>query len=50
MKLVLSETPFYSTLKFTFDGDRLLLDAEHNVSFGPTKLAQRVGQIRASEQ
>ena len=50
VKLVLCETPFYSSLKFTFDGDRLLLDAEHNVSFGPTKLAQRVGQISASEQ
>ena len=40
----LYETPFYSTLAFRFDGDRLLLDAEHNVAFGPTKLPQLVGQ------
>ena len=44
VKIVLYETPFYSTLNFKFDGDRLLLDAEHNVSFGPTKLPQLVGQ------
>src|SRR6185369_15521030 len=40
VKIVLPETPFYSTLNFKFDGDRLLFDAEHNVSFGPTKLPQ----------
>jgi len=49
VKIVLYETPFYSTLNFKFDGDRLLIDAEHNVSFGPTKLSQLIGQIRASE-
>jgi hypothetical protein len=50
LKIVLSETPFYSTLNFNFDGDRLLLDAEHNVAFGPTKLPQLVGQaMRASQ-
>ena len=42
VKIVLYETPFYSTLNFKFDGDRLLIDAEHNVSFGPTKLVQLV--------
>jgi hypothetical protein len=40
VKLVLYETPYYSTLKFRFDGERLVFDAEHNVSFGPTKLPQ----------
>jgi len=40
VKIVLPETPFYSTLNFKFDGDRLLIDSEHNVSFGPTKLPQ----------
>ncbi len=44
VKLVLDETPFYSMLTFRFDGDRLLLDAEHNVAFGPTKLPQLIGQ------
>jgi len=38
------ETPFYSTLSLRFDGDRLMLDSEHNVAFGPTKLPPLVGQ------
>ena len=45
VKIVLYETPFYSTLNFKFDGDRVLVDSEHNVSFGPTKLPQLVGRI-----
>ena len=49
MKIVLYETPFYSTANFKFEGDRLLIDSEHNVAFGPTKLAQLVGKVRASE-
>jgi hypothetical protein len=49
IKIVLYETTYYSTLNFRFDGDRLLIDAEHNVSFGPTKLSQLIGQSRASE-
>src|SRR5689334_10245135 len=49
VKIVLPETPFYSTLNFKFDGDRVVFDAEHNVSFGPTKLPQLTGQARASE-
>jgi CubicO group peptidase (beta-lactamase class C family) len=49
VKIVLYETPFYSTLNFKFDGDRLLFDAEHNVSFGPTKLPQLAGQVGASD-
>lgn len=40
VKLVLYETPFYSTLKFHFNGDRLLLDHEYNVAFGQTKQPQ----------
>jgi hypothetical protein len=43
LKLVAPETPFYSTLTFRFTGDRLLLDAEHNVSFGPTRLPRLEG-------
>ena len=44
VKLALCETPFYSTLAFRFDGDQLLLDTEHNVAFGPTKLPRLTGQ------
>jgi CubicO group peptidase (beta-lactamase class C family) len=44
LKLVLYETPYYSTLTFKFEGERLLVDSEHNVWFGPTKLPQLVGQ------
>jgi CubicO group peptidase (beta-lactamase class C family) len=45
VKIILYETPFYSTLNFKFDGNRLLFDSEHNVSFGPTKLPQLIGQL-----
>lgn len=44
LKLVAPQTPFYSTLNFRFTGDRLLLDSEHNVAFGATKLAQLEGR------
>jgi CubicO group peptidase (beta-lactamase class C family) len=44
IKLVLYETPYYSRLTFKFDGDRLLFDAEHNVSFGSRNVPQLVGQ------
>jgi hypothetical protein len=44
VKLALCQTPFYSTLRFHFDGDRLLLDSEHNVAFGPTKVPQLIGE------
>jgi CubicO group peptidase (beta-lactamase class C family)/predicted glycoside hydrolase/deacetylase ChbG (UPF0249 family) len=50
VKLALCETPFYSTLSFRFDGDRLLLDAEHNVAFGPTKLSQLASQPVPAQQ
>ncbi|HET8783554.1 MAG TPA: hypothetical protein VFM63_14105, partial [Pyrinomonadaceae bacterium] len=49
VKIVLSETPYYSTMNFKFDGNRLLFDAEHNVYFGSTKLPQLIGLVRASE-
>ena len=44
IRLVLYQTPFYSALTFKFVGEQLLFDAEHNVSFGPRKLPQLVGQ------
>jgi CubicO group peptidase (beta-lactamase class C family) len=45
LKLVAPQTPYYSTLTFRFDGDRLLLDSGYNVSFGPTKLEQLEGKV-----
>lgn len=49
IKLVPYQTPFYSTLSFKFEGDKLLLDSEHNVAFGPTKQPQLVGKVSASK-
>jgi CubicO group peptidase (beta-lactamase class C family) len=49
VKIVLYETPFYSTVNFKFEGNRMLIDAEHNVAFGQTKLAQLIGQSRAGQ-
>jgi CubicO group peptidase (beta-lactamase class C family) len=43
LKLVAPETPFYSTMSFRFDGDRLVIDGEQNVSFGARKLPTLVG-------
>jgi hypothetical protein len=43
LKLVAPQTPFYSTLTFRFTGDRVVLDSEHNVSFGVTKLPRLEG-------
>ena len=44
LKLVAPQTPYYSTLTFRFDGERLILDGSYNVSFGPTKLQQLEGK------
>ena len=45
VKIAATETPFHTTLTFRFDGDqRLVLDSEHHVAFGPTKLPPLVGQ------
>jgi CubicO group peptidase (beta-lactamase class C family) len=49
LKIVLYETPFYSTLNFKFDSDRLTVDAEHNVAFGTTKVTQLIGQMRTTD-
>jgi hypothetical protein len=43
VKIVANETPFYSTMVFHFDGDRLVVDSRHNVDFGPTELPRLVG-------
>jgi CubicO group peptidase (beta-lactamase class C family) len=44
LELVAPETPFYSTMRFTFSGDRLVLDGEQNVSFGARELARLDGK------
>jgi hypothetical protein len=46
VKLVGPETPFYTTIAFHFDGDRLLIGGEHNVSFGPLALPNVVATRR----
>ena len=46
VKLVAAETPFYSTMDFRFDGDRLVLDGEQNVSFGPVRAVRLEGRVK----
>ena len=48
VKILLYQTPYYSTLTFKFDGERVLLDTEYNVSFGPRNLPQLIGQVASS--
>jgi CubicO group peptidase (beta-lactamase class C family) len=45
VKLALYETPYGAIITLRFDGDRLLLDEEYNVSFGPTKQPQLIGTV-----
>lgn len=44
VKLCAYGTPFYTALRLRFEGDRVFLDAENNVGFGPTKRPQLVGR------
>ena len=44
LKLVAPEMPFYSIMTFRFDGDRLVVESEQNVAFGPTKLPTLEGR------
>jgi hypothetical protein len=44
LKVVAPETPFYSTMTFRFEGDRLTIDAAHNAAFGPTVLPRLEGK------
>ena len=48
VKLIAPQTPFYSTLTFRFAGERLILDTEYNVSFGPTRLPVLEGRAVAA--
>ena len=43
VKLVAPETPYYSTMQFHFDGDRLVLDSDYNISFGARKIPTLIG-------
>jgi CubicO group peptidase (beta-lactamase class C family) len=43
-KIAAYETPFIVTVGLQFKGDELLLDADANVGFGPTKRPQLVGR------
>ncbi len=42
-KVCFHETPYCTTLGLRFAGDAVVVDQEHNVSFGPTKRPQLVG-------
>ena len=44
LKQCFTETPYYVTHKFRFDGDQVFYDAQRNVGFGPTKQPQMVGR------
>jgi len=46
-KICFYETPFYITLNLAFSGDQVVLDCEHNVSFGPTRQPQLTGSAAA---
>lgn len=45
IKLCLHETPYYTTLKLRFDGDRVYCDSETNVGFRATKQPQLIGRV-----
>lgn len=45
-RLCMNETPYILTLKLKFDADQLLLEAEYNVSFGPTRLPPMTGRVK----
>jgi len=44
LKIVAPETPFYTTMTFSFRGDAVSIDSEDNVAFGPTKLPRLNGR------
>ena len=48
LKVVATETPYYSTLTFGFHGAGLTIDAEHNVAFVPTRLPRLEGRAEPS--
>ncbi len=44
LRIAAVETPYHSTLTFRFNGTRLTLDSEHNVSFRPTRQPRLEGR------
>jgi CubicO group peptidase (beta-lactamase class C family) len=46
IKLCAYETPYHTTITLRFDDDRVTLDAETNVAFGPTKRPQLTGRAK----
>ncbi len=42
LKIYYYETPYSTSVRYRFDGDRLIRDEEQHVSFGPTKRPQLV--------
>jgi hypothetical protein len=48
VKLVASETPFYSVMKLRFEGDAISIESDHNVAFGLTKLPRLSGKAAIS--
>jgi hypothetical protein len=49
LKIVAPETPYYTTMTFSFSGEAVNIDSEHNVAFGPTKLPQLHGRRSSSQ-
>jgi CubicO group peptidase (beta-lactamase class C family) len=47
LKIAAVETPYYSVMTFSFHGDAVTLDTEHNVNFGPTRPPRLEGQAAA---
>jgi CubicO group peptidase (beta-lactamase class C family) len=48
LKACAYETPFHVTLRLRFDGDRVTLEREANVAFGPSKFPGLTGQATAT--
>jgi len=44
LKLCAYETPYHTTFTLKFDGNRVTIDSETNVAFGPTKRPQLIGR------
>lgn len=45
VKVALIETPFSSTMKFRFEGGKLLFNSDYTVAFGPTSLPALEGTV-----
>jgi hypothetical protein len=50
IKLCAYETPYHTTLTLKFAGDKITLDSEANVAFGPTKRPQLTGQAASQSE